>query len=95
MLVSPCVKATLLLYIVSSHSVVSAAIVQEKKVNGKAQQYLIYFISKVLTKSKSNMLEMGKLVYVILIGSHKLCYYFKGTQNKGLPHRPKSEPKSE
>jgi hypothetical protein len=94
MLVSPCVKATLFLYIVASHSVVSAAIVQEKKVNGKAQQYVIYFISEVLTKSKSNMLEMGKLVYVILIGSRKLCYYFKGTQHKG-PHRPKSEPESE
>lgn len=53
-------KGTLLLYIVASHNVISVALVQNKEIEGMALQYPVYFVSKVLTKSKSNLPNMKK-----------------------------------
>jgi hypothetical protein len=51
-LTSPDPALSLLLYITASHSAVSATLVQEKEKDSKAQQCLVYFVSKVVTSSK-------------------------------------------
>jgi len=42
----------LLLYIAASYSAVSAALVLERKVEGKKKQLPVYFVSKALAASK-------------------------------------------
>jgi hypothetical protein len=79
----------LLLYIVASHSAVSAALVQEKEKDGKAQQCPVYFVSKVLTSSKCNMTKLEKITYAVILASRKLRHYFQThkvrvTSNRGL-----------
>jgi hypothetical protein len=39
-------------------------------------QYLVYFISEVLSDSKTRYFHIMKLTYALLIMSHKLCHYF-------------------
>jgi lipopolysaccharide biosynthesis regulator YciM len=58
--------------------VVSTAIVVEHEEVGhvyKVQQP-VYFISEVLNKSKTCYSQVQKLMYAILITSHKLRHYF-------------------
>jgi CRISPR/Cas system-associated protein Csx1 len=59
--------------------VVSTAIVIEQgelDTNHKVQ-YLVYFISKVLSDSKTRYFHIMKLAYALLITSHKLSHYFQ------------------
>jgi hypothetical protein len=37
----------------------------------------VYYVSEVLHEAKTRYLEMHKLLYVVLIVSRKLCYYFQ------------------
>jgi hypothetical protein len=46
--------APLLLYVVASHSAVSAALVQEKLEGQTKKQVPVYFVSEVLSFSKKN-----------------------------------------
>jgi hypothetical protein len=39
-------------------------------------QYLVYFISDVLSDSKTQYFHIMKLAYALLIMSHKLSHYF-------------------
>jgi hypothetical protein len=39
-------------------------------------QYLVYFISEVLSDSKTQYFHIMKLAYGLLITSHKLSHYF-------------------
>jgi hypothetical protein len=39
-------------------------------------QYLVYFISEVLSDSKTRYFNNTKLTYVLLITSRKLSHYF-------------------
>jgi hypothetical protein len=88
-LTSPDPELPLLLYIVASPSAVSAAFVQEKTTEGKTHQCLVYFVSKVLTSSKCNMIELEKIAYVVIMPSRKLRHYFEAhkvrvTSDRGL-----------
>jgi hypothetical protein len=67
----------LLLYIATSHNVVSAALVQEKFKGGKPQHHLVYFVSDVLTNSKCNMTELENIAYAVIMASCKLRHYFE------------------
>jgi hypothetical protein len=62
----------MLLYVVASHAVVSAALVQEKQDEQTKKQVPIYFISKVLSPSKRNYTELEKVLYAVLMASRKL-----------------------
>jgi hypothetical protein len=70
------------LYISATNNVVSTVIVVEQgdsKTNRKIQ-YLVYFISDVLSDSKTQYFHIMKLTYALLIMSHKSCHYFQAYQ---------------
>jgi ribonuclease HI len=76
-LTPPSLGAPLLLYVAASHSVVSAALVQEKQDGQVKKQAPVYFISEVLSLSKKNYTELEKVIYVVLMASRKLRHYFQ------------------
>jgi hypothetical protein len=76
-LVSPEPHENLQLYISTTSNVVSTAIVVElgeSNTNHKIQ-YLVYFVSEVLSGSKTLYFHIMKLTYALLITSHKLSHY--------------------
>jgi hypothetical protein len=68
----------MLLYISVTTQVVSAALVVEREEPRRSQkvQRPVYFISEVLSDSKTRYSQMQKLVYAILMTKRKLRYYF-------------------
>jgi hypothetical protein len=76
-LTPPSPGAPLLLYVAASHSAVSAALVQEKQDGQVKKQAPVYFVSEVLILSKRNYIELEKVLYVMLMASKKLRYYFQ------------------
>jgi hypothetical protein len=68
----------LLLYISVTTQVVSAALVVEREEPERSQkvQRPVYFVSEVLSDSKTHYSQMQKLVYVILMTKRKLWHYF-------------------
>jgi ethanolamine utilization protein EutP (predicted NTPase) len=64
--------------------VVSIAIVVEQgeSYTNRKIQYPVYFISKVLSDSKTQYFHIMKLAYALLITSHKLSHYFQAHQIK-------------
>jgi hypothetical protein len=71
---------TLQLYISATSNVVSTAIIVERGESGTNRkiQYPIYFISEVLSDSKTRYFNIMKLAYALLITSCKLSHYFQG-----------------
>lgn len=76
--------ADLLLYLVASHNAVSIVLVQEKLTEGRLVQSPVYFVSEVLTKSKTHMSKMEKFAYVVVMPSRKLRHYFGAHKIKVL-----------
>jgi hypothetical protein len=69
----------MILYIAATSIVVNAAIVVERKEEGRVYkvQRPVYYISEVLSDSKILYSHVQKLLYALLITSCKLCYYFE------------------
>jgi hypothetical protein len=71
-------KEPMLLYISATTQVVSAALVVEREEPGRSQkvQRPVYFVSEVLSDSKTRYSQMQNLVYAIFMTKRKLRYYF-------------------
>ena len=54
----------------------SAALVEEKIVEGTLKQLPIYLVSKALNGSKLFYSEMEKMAYAVVMAARKLCHYF-------------------
>jgi hypothetical protein len=70
-------KEPMLLYISATNQVVSAALAVEREEPGRSQkvQRPMYFVSKVLSDSKTHYSQMQKLMYAILMTKRKLRHY--------------------
>jgi hypothetical protein len=70
---------TLLLYVVATTQVISAALVVEREGPGHVYkvQWPVYYISKVLSDYENLYNQVQKLLYAILIMKHKLLHYFE------------------
>lgn len=65
----------------------SVVLVQEKQAKGKLIQYLVHFVSEVLTETTTHMSEMEKIAYVVVITSRKLRHYFEAYKIRLLTKR--------
>jgi ethanolamine utilization protein EutP (predicted NTPase) len=78
-LVAPELDENLQLYMSAMSNVVSTAIIIERGESdtNRKIQYLVYFISEVLSDSKSQYFHITKLTYALLVTARKLSHYFQ------------------
>jgi hypothetical protein len=73
-LVPPAAEEALLIYVAATTQVVSAAVVVERREEGHALlvQRPVYFINKVLSKTKVRYPQIQKLLYAVILTRRKL-----------------------
>jgi len=78
-LVPPAEGEPLLLYVAATDQVASAANVVERKEEGHALpvQRPVYFVSEVLSDTKTRYPQIKKLLYAVVLARHKLHRYFE------------------
>ena len=80
----PIAGETLLLYMESSENAISAALVREES----RVQRPVYYVSKRLLGAESRYPLMEKLVYYLIITSHRIRPYFQAHPIKVLTNHP-------
>jgi hypothetical protein len=72
--------------------VVTGALVAEKEImkdgNNAKQQFLVYFMSKVLTGSKKYYSKIEKIFYAVIMSARKLRHYFEAHTIKVPTNQP-------
>ncbi|TKC13479.1 hypothetical protein FA727_23585 [Robertmurraya kyonggiensis] len=78
-LTSPKEGEPLLLYVAATTQVVSAVIVVERNEEGHSLpvQRPVYYISEVLSETKTRYPHIQKLIYAIVLARRKLRHYFE------------------
>jgi hypothetical protein len=78
-LVPPAAGEALLIYVAATTLVVSAAIVVERREEEHALliQRSVYFISEVLSETKTRYPQIQKLLYAVILTRRKLRHYFE------------------
>ena len=82
---SPSEKAELMLYISTSGAAVSAALVEERMVEGALTQAPIYFVSEALNGSKLLYLEMEKMAYAVVMELANFVTTSRATKSRFQP----------
>ena len=69
----------LYLYVAATTQVVSTAIIVERQEEGHALpvQRPVYFISEVLSETKTRYPQIHKLLYAVILARRKLRHYFE------------------
>ena len=69
----------LYLYVAATTQVVSAVVVVERQEEGHALpiQRPVYYISEVLSETKTQYPHIQKLLYAVILARRKLCHYFE------------------
>jgi ribonuclease HI len=77
--VPPAAGEALLIYVVATTQVVSAAIVVERREEGHALpvQRPVYFITEVLSETKIRYPQIQRLMYAVILTRRKLRHYFE------------------
>jgi hypothetical protein len=92
-LTAPTPEEPMLLYITTTTQVVSAILVVEREEPGRSLkvQRPVYFVSEVLSNSKTRYSQMKKLVYAVLMTKHKVHHYFNTHPITVVPKYPLRE----
>jgi hypothetical protein len=89
---SPDQGQPLILYVSVMHSAISRALVVEKQITRDdkivKQQFLVSFVSEVLTGSKKYYSQKEKICYVVIMSARKLQHYFEAHTIKVLTNQP-------
>jgi hypothetical protein len=87
-LVPPKDGETMLLYVAATPIIVSLVLVVEHQAKKSAKQHPMYFVSEVLHDARSMYPNIQKLLYAILMSSHKLKHYLLSHKIKVVSSYP-------
>jgi hypothetical protein len=87
-LVPPKKDKVMFLYIAATPIVVSTVLLVERQTEKSTKQHMVHFVSEVLHDARARYRNIHKLLYAILMSSHKLNHYFLSHKIKVVSSYP-------